>query len=135
MGRGERRRAEAAHRQRTLRQVGKQVEVVVRVLAQVVREPGDQQALLERRGRRDLHGLVVEKGTPTSDGAEHLITHRIIDNAELEYAVSLATDGDGEMRQAVGVVGRAVERGDMPAPDCARALAAPPRSPALAGGS
>src|SRR3989304_5137789 len=103
----ERRRAESAHRQRTLRQVGQQGEGVVRVLPQVVREPGDQQALLERRGRRDVDGLAVEGGPPTSDGAEHLVTHRIIDDAELEYAVSLATDRDGEMRQAVGGVGRA----------------------------
>ena len=76
----------------------------------------------EQPGRviRDAAAAYGFRRTAAAFGGKHLITHRIVNDTDLNHAGVLQSDRDAETRISMRVVGGAVERIDDPLP-----LAAP----------
>jgi hypothetical protein len=73
--------------------------------------------------RRDTDALVIEKRALAAFGNKHLVVGGVVDEAGNDRARAFERDGDGEMRNAVQEIGRAVERIDDPAMRLVGALA------------
>ena len=81
----------------------------------VVVEAGDQQRIDQRRRRRDAHRLAVQPCAVPALGGEQLAAVRIEDRRDHRHAADLERDRAAEDRQAVRVVGGAVDRIEDPA--------------------
>ena len=90
------------------------VEVILGVGEAVVGEAGDQQAAGELGLAGGLNGGAVEGGTLAALGGEHFVPDGVVDHRQGHLILMRIGNGDREDRQAVGVVGGAVERVDVP---------------------
>src|SRR3984957_1331347 len=98
-----------------LRQHAEHGEVVVGVvIVFAVRKSGGQQCALQAALLADTDAMVLQVRALAARGGEHFLAHRIVDDADLEFAALLYRDRYREHREAVQEVGGAVERIDDP---------------------
>ena len=79
------------------------------------RDAGGEERLLDPPPARDAQPAAVEKGAGAAFGGVQLVVNGRVDDARERLAVALQRDRDGEVRNAVQEVRRAVERIDDPA--------------------
>src|SRR5215469_500570 len=105
----------AAHTGGTLHGRFEHLEIridVARVRAE--REARADESTLQRALLADPNAMVLEVRAAAAGRGEELLAHGIVDHRDLEPALLLAGDRDGESRKAMQEVGGAVERIDDP---------------------
>ena len=80
-----------------------------------MRDAGGDDGVVELLATADADAALVHERAPALLGEEHLVAHRVVDDAGERLRVALEGNGDGELRDAVQKVGGAVERIDQPA--------------------
>ena len=85
------------------------------VAAAEMRHAGAYNGIRELDAAGDAQAAVIDEGAAAPFGGVELVHRRIVDDAGDQLALSLERDRDGEYRDAVQEIGRAVERVDDPA--------------------
>src|SRR6185436_14931201 len=84
------------------------------VLAHVVRKSGAEERTVQPFDAARANRLAVERRPASTNGAEELVAHRIVHDADLHPVLILDGDADREVRELVGVVRGPVQRVDDP---------------------
>ena len=90
-------------------------EVEVRVLPLVVRKAGSEERTVELVHRGELDRGAIQARAGAAERREELLADGIVNQPEEELVVAGERDRDREVRVAVGEVGGAIERVDVPA--------------------
>src|SRR5262249_26739549 len=108
-------RAETPDRTRELQEALEEPDQPAGVVLDGIREARAEQRVDERARRRDPHGQAVEPRALSTLGGEQLVAAGMVAGADDRLAVDLERQRRAEDRQAVRVVGGAVERIEDPA--------------------
>src|SRR5262245_46322920 len=103
-----------AHGLRFERECVEIVEVIPFAGSYVVRESGGQKTHPQGADFRYLNSLMVQERAQTPSCGKNLLEIGVIDNSPLQLTVNLQPDRNAKNRQAVSIVGGAVERIDNP---------------------
>src|SRR5690606_33770949 len=121
IGKVERGGAEAAHAGHFPHDMAKLDEELAVVAPAEMRNAAADDGIGKVLARGDAQTAIVEEGPAAALGGEELVRRRIQHHRRDDLAVTLERDGDGEARNAVQEIGRAVERIDDPAMRAVRA--------------
>src|SRR5262245_55176504 len=80
------------------------------IAAAVVRQPARHDGIDQSSPRCYAQALIVEESALAALGGEQLLVGRVVDDTGHDRPLALERDGDGELRDAVQEVGRAVKR-------------------------
>src|SRR3989442_2967650 len=114
--------SKTANGARTTEELTKERDEITGLLMHVVREASDEKRLEEVLGRGSTKRHPVDERAFVPLGREQLAARGIENGADLDVAVDLQRERGAENRQAMGVVGRAVERVEDPSVPRRRAI-------------
>lgn len=90
------------------------IEVVVRILTDIVRKTGHEKGGIERSCVRHRERLAVQEGAAAGFGREQFVPGRVIDDTDQQLISIFQADGNGVHRKPVGKIRGAVKRIDDP---------------------